>query len=98
MSLADKGQTDLLGPLRRYLRSNVGRPWDKVYSEIRAVADARGVRGFHLLTHVAWFVQTNCVLGEDKQVLTLQPWRHSPVQGFYVHPKSGLLRFAKYRT
>jgi len=26
--------SDLLGPLRRYLRKQVGRPWDKVWSEI----------------------------------------------------------------
>src|SRR4051812_29056576 len=33
-----RGQKHLnenLAPLRRYLRSQVGRPWDKVYSEIR---------------------------------------------------------------
>ena len=26
--------SDLLGPLRRYLHKQVGRPWDKVWSEI----------------------------------------------------------------
>jgi len=26
--------TDVLGPLYRYLLKQVGRPWDKVYSEI----------------------------------------------------------------
>ena len=28
--------SDLLGPLRRYLRKQVGRPWNKVWSEISA--------------------------------------------------------------
>src|SRR5262247_4117913 len=27
--------SDFLSPLRRFLRTNVGRPWDKVYSEMR---------------------------------------------------------------
>ena len=32
----DKHLNENLAPLRRYLRSQVGRPWDKVFSEIRA--------------------------------------------------------------
>src|SRR5258708_27864728 len=31
----DKHLNENLAPLRRYLESQVGRPWDKVYSEIR---------------------------------------------------------------
>jgi hypothetical protein len=31
----DKSFNEHLGPLRSFLRRNVGRPWNKVYSEIR---------------------------------------------------------------
>lgn len=48
---------DRLLPLRRYLASQVGRPWNKVYSEICAVNDRRGIRGFHLLSHLKDYVQ-----------------------------------------
>src|SRR5438045_7109980 len=33
-SFGTKSFNEHLGPLRRFLDSNVGRPWDKVYSEI----------------------------------------------------------------
>jgi hypothetical protein len=36
---------DHISPLRGFLRKNVGRPWDKVYSEFCEHADPRGVRG-----------------------------------------------------
>src|SRR5262249_35468799 len=38
--------SDFLAPLRRYLRAQVGRPWDKVYSEIRK-AVPNGLHGDH---------------------------------------------------
>src|SRR5690242_5662034 len=38
-----------LGPLRRFLNSNVGRPWDKVYSEICKHVDRGNVVQKHIL-------------------------------------------------
>ena len=35
--------SDVLGPLRRYLRRQVGRPWDKVWSEIAGTLDNRSL-------------------------------------------------------
>jgi hypothetical protein len=90
----DKDLTDLLGPLRRYLRANVGRPWDKVHSEIRAVADARSLRGYHLLDHVKWEVETRCVM-DGKRPVVAGYGGYRPVRGFWVHPRSGLLRHAR---
>jgi len=90
----EKSFNEHLGPLWRFLRSNLGRPWSKVYSEIRAVIDGRGVLGNHLLDHLQWEVETNCFL-EGKQV-RMWVWGSGsrPVQGFYVHPKTGLLQEA----
>lgn len=51
-------------PLHRFLEKNVGRPWDKVWSEICAHADARGIRGYHLRQHVRMYVEECYFPGE----------------------------------
>jgi hypothetical protein len=40
--------TDVLGPLAGFLRSNVGRRWNKVYSELRPDLEVRKVTGLHI--------------------------------------------------
>lgn len=47
-----EGPRDHLNPLRNYLRSNVGRPWAEVFSEICAVTDLRNFAGKHLREHI----------------------------------------------
>lgn len=42
------GQGDNLEPLKRYLYSNVGRPFDEVLSELHARHDTRTMEGWHL--------------------------------------------------
>lgn len=54
-----KNQGDKLQPLRRFLRSRVGRQWDEVFSEICEVNDKRSMLGFHLLTHLAQMVEAH---------------------------------------
>lgn len=85
--------TDVLGPLRRFLQKQVGRPWDKVYSEIKRGIDGRKLTGRHVLDHVAWEVERDCFVGRDRGVYATRTGR--PVGGFYVHPRTGLLRWAK---
>jgi hypothetical protein len=77
--------------LRRYLQSQVGRPWNKVYSEIRSNPDSRRGIGVRILHQIKNLVATDCFL-ENKQVL--RPgwgWGPYPPRDFYVHPKTGLL-------
>ena len=83
-----------LSPLRRYLESQVGRPWDKVYSEIRANLDARKATGLHILQHLDCYVERNCVQ-DGTAIMTLRGGMLVRVRDLYVHPKSGLLRKAK---
>ena len=83
--------TDVLGPLRGFLRSNIGRPWDKVFSELRKGLDVRKVTGMHIFDHLKWMVATDCWIGADRRVYAW-PKEHE-VNGFYVHPKTGLLCF-----
>jgi hypothetical protein len=48
-----------LAPLRRFLVSNAGRPWDKVRSELLSGIDQRNTVQQHILTHVNDYVLTN---------------------------------------
>jgi hypothetical protein len=99
-----KSFNEHLGPLRRFLDANVGRPWDKVYSEICKHVDRGNVVQKHILTHLFDYVVTNVILidgrpcrGEAYARRYGEPLRtsHSRYQ-WYVCPKSGLLRKSKY--
>jgi hypothetical protein len=48
----DKHLTDLLGPLRRFLRARAGRPFDEVMSEVHARISAGSYLQRHLLEHL----------------------------------------------
>lgn len=83
--------SDLLGPLRRYLRRNVGRPWDKVYSELAQHLDKRKTTGIHIFDHVKTEVEQDCFVGADGKVYRRRYRRTDLVSGLYVHPRTGLL-------
>ena len=57
-----KSLNEHLGPLRRYLDAQVGRPWDKVFSEICAHIDRASAVQDHVRDHVADYVVTHVVL------------------------------------
>lgn len=40
---------DKLGPAKRWLTAQVGRPWNKVYAELRTEFDSRTVAGAHVV-------------------------------------------------
>ena len=40
---------DKLGPAKRWLAAQVGRPWNKVYAELRAMFDSRTIAGAHVV-------------------------------------------------
>ncbi len=85
--------SDFLAPLRRYLRSQVGRPWDKVFSEIRKAVPA-GLHGDHLWMHIRSMVSTNCI-ERDGGVFQVTRYYFGEVEvfGLYVHPRTRLLSF-----
>ena len=90
-----------LGPLRRYLDTQVGRPWDKVFSEICAHIDRSNPVQDHVRDHVEQYVVTNVLLvdgvachgGGDRNYG--KPLRETGWKAWYVCPKSGLLRKVK---
>ena len=93
-----KELSDLLSPLKRFLHTQVGRPWDKVESEIRTGIDARTLTGRHLLAHVYGFVHVKTVELDGRICIACSPsaqGRLNEVSGFYVHPRTGLLCFKK---
>jgi hypothetical protein len=87
-----KDFSDLIGPLRRFLRKNVGRPWNLVYSEMKEILDDRTVTGRHVFEHVEWEVETHALIGDDGELYKLEYGRrYQPIYEFYVDPRTGLL-------
>src|SRR6202000_3285217 len=93
------GQRDLFGPLRRWVRSQVGRPWNDVYSEACAVIDPGDYVRVHVKTHLLEFVERNTFM-HDGKVCVLGRWSRSaePLvesvwwrEKFSVHPETWLL-------
>lgn len=85
-----------LAPLRRFLLSRVGRPWNAVHSEIAATLRVTSAVQKHVLDHLRDMVYTNVVqIGDDLYecgswgVQELRRSRWSPV---YVCPRTGLLK------
>ena len=55
----------MINPLKRYLRSCVGRPCNKVHSELSAKLDRHSVSGSHIWDHVMCEIETDCYIGND---------------------------------
>jgi hypothetical protein len=77
-----------LAPLRRYLEGQVGRPWDKVYSEISVRLRSDNIVQQHVRSHVHDFVAV-----KPRRV---HGWRNVGGrnlwwQPLYVNPVTGLL-------
>ncbi len=84
--------SDLLGPLRRYLRKQVGRPWDEVWSEITQTLDSRSLTGQHIFDHIRWEVEQEAWIGDDGRLFHKRRWGAIELKdGLYVHPVTGLV-------
>jgi hypothetical protein len=89
-----------LRPLQRYLRSQVGRPWNKVYSEVARTIDRRNTVQQHVYQHIEDFVAIK-VAWKDGRLVDLDAYAgiDELSQELYVDPRTGLLRLNKhYRT
>src|SRR5207249_3371586 len=93
--------SDLLGPLRRWLQSQVGRVWNDVYSEACAVIKPDSVIRAHIKTHLLQFVERHTFMHNGKVCVLDTGYRSRGVipvtelrygwSRFFVHPESGLL-------
>jgi hypothetical protein len=88
--------SDHLGPLRRFLRSHVGQPWNDVYSKLCQQLDSKTMAGQHVLSHVWDYVERHVELIDG--IPYSKPYRFSRNRldsyyrdKFYVHPETGIL-------
>lgn len=81
-----------LAPLKRYLAAQVGRPWDKVYSEIAAHLRADNTVQQHVRDHLRDVVATRPRRGVEarwyRRDLPPGIW----FQPLYVDPRDGILK------
>src|SRR5436190_1361811 len=56
-----KSLNENLAPLRRFLESNVGRPWNKVFSEICQQMNMNSAVQLHIWQHVEQYVCRNAI-------------------------------------
>jgi hypothetical protein len=75
---ATKSFSDFLNPLERFLQKNVGRPWDKVYSELCQHLDRRKTTGRHVFQHLEDYVSVNCFYDGGGEL-----W----IDGYYGRPE-----------
>jgi hypothetical protein len=105
-SLDDKKQVnENLNPLRRFLQSRIGQPWDKVYSEIMSRLNLNNAVQYHVWQHLIQlgevetktYTEGNTVMAAGlggPQSMTTSYGREE----FYVDPKNGTLRQTKLKS
>ncbi|MEM1251667.1 MAG: hypothetical protein AAGI69_04480 [Cyanobacteria bacterium P01_H01_bin.21] len=95
-----KWLSDHLGPLRRLLRSQVGQPWNQVYSRLCRDLNPGTMAGQHVIDHLWDFVERHVefIDGLPYAKHGYRSWqgeRRSLADSygtkFYVHPETGLL-------
>lgn len=85
-----------LQPLIRYLQRQIGRPWNKVRSEMSESIALNSAVQKHILDHVSGFVELNVSLIDDVPcTVDGRPVARFSRSALYVCPKSGLLKRAK---
>jgi hypothetical protein len=88
--------SDNLSPLKRWLKSKVGQPWNIVYSEFCQKIQTKTLAGQHLLSHLWQMVERDVVFLDGlpcykRTSYPLGRWR----QKLYVHPETRILCLAK---
>ncbi|TND09531.1 MAG: hypothetical protein FD123_1122 [Bacteroidetes bacterium] len=94
-----KNFNDTLGPLVRYLRTQTGKNWNNVFSELSKKLDSNTVSGQHVIDHLWGFVNLHVKVKSKKEIYVInrRGWQAGRLysQGkwpeFYVHPKTGIL-------
>lgn len=82
-------QNDVLGPLRRYLRKQVGRPWNDIWSEI--CRNNKDFMGDHLKRHIDYEVERNLFIEDGKLFRDNGRPFWDFVDTLYVDPVTGIL-------
>src|SRR3984957_8034173 len=83
------GSPTCLGRSRDSCTRNLGRPWDKVHSELRHGLDVRKVTGRHIFDHLSKW--SKLIAGLTPIARFTSARVVGVLNGFHVHPRSGLL-------
>lgn len=88
--------TDNVNPIRGFVRKNVGRKWDDVYSEFCDIYDQRSVLTKHLFQHLKQYVERKVLVHNDELMIRtrwrgLQPLEEAYID-YYVDPRDGILK------
>ncbi|UKO97705.1 hypothetical protein [Nostoc sp. UHCC 0870] len=88
--------SDHLGPVRRFLRSKVGQPWNDVYRELCQRLDHNTMAGQHVIGHLWDFVERYVEIIDGKVCRKAyqgrQVWLDIIYRDrFYIHPETGIL-------
>jgi len=89
-----------LAPLKRFLGKQVGRPWDKVYSELRENVSPDNAVQMHILEHLDDFVARPSIGRTGEWIWPNRfRWIGGVKKGqLYVHPRDGLLKRATLKV
>lgn len=92
-----KSLNENLAPLKRYLKKQVGRPWNKVYSEISEHLDASSTVKQHVRDHLSDFIMIEVTVARDGSFMAGNHWgRPNPPElwwaELYVDPNDGLIK------
>ena len=92
---------EYLQPLRRYLHAQVGRPWDKVWSEIAAGLRVSSAVQQHVRDHVFDFVAKDVSI-KEREVWVREYGRERPLpesmRELWIDPRTGILRHNRRRV
>jgi hypothetical protein len=89
-----------LAPMRRFLRSRVGRPWNKVHQELCEHVSFENSVQKHILTHVFQFVHRVVEL-RGRELIARNGWgrQFRLLAGeMYICPQTGLLKVVRTRA
>jgi len=91
--IGEKYLNENLSPLRRFLVSQIGRPWSKVYAEMCVHLRPANVVQQHVRSHLEDFVALNLSINKDGELEQPHGWRWRwGLQALYVDPRDGLLK------
>jgi hypothetical protein len=90
-----KRHSENWNPMQRFLRKQVGRPWNDVYSEICTHLDHRSRQDSNVLKSIGWTVAQDIMMHDGKPYQVRwgrrDSWWRYPYSGLYVHPETGVL-------
>jgi hypothetical protein len=90
----EKWLNEHLGPMRRFLRSNIGRPWNKIHQDLcEHVSFDNAVQG-HVLVHIFEFVHLHVEVLDSATVYSTGGGRRRKLEArsMYVCPRTGILK------